>query len=432
MSKNTTAPYSPIGLTLRKLPPHLVLYGNLYMGTVLGICLGLSALIRYPDVVSASVTLNMVHPPVPVMARETGRIQALLVTDKQTVRPEQPLAILENTADYRAVLQLEAKIKKLDGPPDAGISDNKATGTDSSFSQVLDEFSAEALGEIQPSYLACREAFMQKRLHGQLQTYESEKRLLDGQQQEHHRLLEKQKRQLGILTQEYDLVRADHERNRRLYQQKVISAKEWESIQMELLAVKRNMENLSGLISDNRIRQKSLGRNLIAMQSEGIRQTLALEIGSSQKKKELLLAISDWKRKYLLSSPTHGRVSFHHIYAPNQTVQKSDEVFHVLASTRQGLVGRLVMSNQGAGKVRLNQNVVIHLDDYPFEEFGVLRGKVAKISLLPIGNNYVVEVNGIVGDRMPDIRQGMSGQAQIITMERSLLGRMVNLFRGRY
>ena len=81
-------------------------------GTVLifGIILMLffvSWFLKYPDVVSTEIVITTTIPPEKIVAKTTGRIEAILVKDKATVIENTTLAIIENNANYKDVFVLK-------------------------------------------------------------------------------------------------------------------------------------------------------------------------------------------------------------------------------------------------------------------------------------------------------------------------------------
>ncbi len=73
--------------------------------------------IRYPDVVSAPVSIVTERPSVRMVSVAGGKIAALPVEDKQVVAPGDILAVMENPAQWEQVLALEQYLRKL--PPDS-------------------------------------------------------------------------------------------------------------------------------------------------------------------------------------------------------------------------------------------------------------------------------------------------------------------------
>lgn len=80
----------------------------------------------------------------------------------------------------------------------------------------------------------------------------------------------------------------------------------------------------------------------------------------------------------------------------------------------------------GSGKVKMGQRAVIRLTGFPEQEYGGMEGKVASISPVPDEEgNYVVEISLTrMSDSQPPALKVMSGTAEIIIREQSLLKRL--------
>ena len=89
------------------------------------------------------------------------------------------------------------------------------------------------------------------------------------------------------------------------------------------------------------------------------------------------------------------------------------------------------MPTERSGKVKKGQKVNIRFSNYPDKEFGVVRGTVKNISLIPVvdGQNiksYMVDIQLPYGlktsyDKELPFLPEMEGQADIITEDISLL-----------
>ncbi len=87
-----------------------------------------------------------------------------------------------------------------------------------------------------------------------------------------------------------------------------------------------------------------------------------------------------------------------------------------------------------SGKVKTGQTVNIKLSGYPYLEYGMVRGVVKSISLVPSNDSYVIELSlpsgltTLYGKNL-DFTQNMQGTAEIITDDLSLLQKILNPFR---
>jgi multidrug efflux pump subunit AcrA (membrane-fusion protein) len=83
-------------------PSWLLNYGISAVAWVVLILLALSYFIKYPDVVTAKVMLTTENPPIRMLAKTGGRVSHLLVKNNEIVEAGQLLAVMENTANWRA------------------------------------------------------------------------------------------------------------------------------------------------------------------------------------------------------------------------------------------------------------------------------------------------------------------------------------------
>jgi HlyD family secretion protein len=89
----------------------------------------------------------------------------------------------------------------------------------------------------------------------------------------------------------------------------------------------------------------------------------------------------------------------------------------------------------GAGKVQVGQEVYVKLNNYPFMEFGVLKGVIKEISQIPFDNQYNVEVNfpdGFVSTYGISLELSplMHGIAEVIIERKSLYNRIADQMKS--
>jgi hypothetical protein len=95
----------------------------------------------------------------------------------------------------------------------------------------------------------------------------------------------------------------------------------------------------------------------------------------------------------------------------------------------QSPIGKLALPLANSGKVKPDQTVYIRLDNYPYQEYGLLKGVVSTIAPVPRAAHYAMEValpDGLVTSfgRRLEFRQEMQGQAGIVTEDLRLLERI--------
>jgi HlyD family secretion protein len=84
--------------------------------------------------------------------------------------------------------------------------------------------------------------------------------------------------------------------------------------------------------------------------------------------------------------------------------------------------------------VKVGQSVNIKLSGFPYLEYGMVRGVVNSISLVPSGDSYIIDLKLPSGlttlyGKQLDFTQNMQGTAEIITDDLRLLQKIINPFR---
>jgi HlyD family secretion protein len=141
-----------------------------------------------------------------------------------------------------------------------------------------------------------------------------------------------------------------------------------------------------------------------------------------------------WENIYLLISPVSGIVSFTKFWSENQAVNKDEPVLSIVPFDTGDYIGRINLKMHRSGKVKVGQAVNIKLSGYPYLEYGMVKGIVNSISLVPSGDSYVIELNlpsgltTLYGNPL-NFTQNMQGTAEIITDDLGLLQKIINPFR---
>ncbi len=99
--------------------------------------------------------------------------------------------------------------------------------------------------------------------------------------------------------------------------------------------------------------------------------------------------------------------------------------------TPASLTGYVHLSSIQIGKVRVGQLANLKFVNYPYLQFGVVKGVVSSIAVVPTGDSYPLQVNlpgqlvTTLGKRL-DFELELKGTVEIVTAERSLLERVFN------
>ena len=93
---------------LTRVPHWLIRWGSLVVLTILVMLLLISWIVKYPDIVNSDIVITTNVPPQKLIAKISGKIEVILINDKTIISKNTPLAVIENTANYKDVFLLKS------------------------------------------------------------------------------------------------------------------------------------------------------------------------------------------------------------------------------------------------------------------------------------------------------------------------------------
>jgi multidrug resistance efflux pump len=409
---------------LGHVPAWIIRWGILVvLITVILVIIG-SWFFRYPDIKRANVIITTENPPATLIARSNGKIQELFVEDNQQVTAGTRLAIIENAADYKDVFwlnEITSEIRDIIPNFDMLVDLNLSTDY--------------TLGEIQQSYANFLKThkdyqnFIELNYHAQkIAALQSEVSKLEQHLNNLRQIRALHKRELNLIQNQFN-------RDSLLYIQKVIPAADFDKSKSNLLGKQYEYEQTKIDESETEIQIAKLNQGILDLQLTASEERRQQQNAWQESFENLTAQISLWKQKYLLEAPIDGVVSFTAFWSKNQNVREGDRVMTIIPADQGKIVGKINLPIQGAGKVSLGQQVNIKIDNFPYLEYGMIKGVVRNISLVPDNQEYIVEVDlpeGLTTYYKIEIpfKQEMQGTAEILTDERRLLERIVSPIRA--
>jgi len=399
-------------------PPHALIRNGITVicSVILLIVIG-SFFFRYPDVVQGDIIITTENPPVWLVAKSTGKIKELVCSDKQEVKQGDILAVIDNSAstnDVQSVHKLLLMVKV----------------SDSSF-YIPNELLVKSfeMGILQSNFSAFTRAAMNYNNFLTLNLTTQEKTSL--QKQIVHRQIysSELQKQLEMKKRELTLSKSSYERDKILFNQKVISASDMENAEQTYLNKQQDLQQLQTSISLQNVEFSSMKEsvNKLSIQYLQEKHQLFSELKSSQR--ELMAAIENWQQNYLLIASQSGVVTFNTFWKRNQNISAGDKVFAIVSHNPGQLVGKIKVPASGSGKIQIGQKVNIKVTGYPYMEYGLLQATTNNISLVSNNDFYAVEVDFPKGLRSTVNKEmkftgEMSGTAEIITEDRTLIERL--------
>ena len=99
---------------LSKPPSGIIRNGVTLIGIVIILLLAGSWFIKYPDKVTAAIKVSTSQVPASLIAKTSGKITHLFVSNNQVVHKGDILAVIENNAEYSDVILLDSLLLTFD------------------------------------------------------------------------------------------------------------------------------------------------------------------------------------------------------------------------------------------------------------------------------------------------------------------------------
>lgn len=413
---------------LGRTPGWMLQWGSTFIALAFLLIIFLSAYIQYPAIVSAPIILTTEQPPIPVVARTNGKIAELNISEKQTVEEGMTLAVLDNPAHTADVLKLEAFLKKieaLESPEDM---------------LYLSPPKSLKLGQLQNFYAPFILQLNDFTFFLNQKQAIRNIRALKRQIQEIENLNSELITQKSTLQSVHSLDQEKVERYTNLVNQgQLASAEQLEDAKIQALRSKRQLELLDTEVINNKLQIQRIEEKILSFKQSNKNNHSDKWFKILEQVQQINGQIALWKETFLLQAPISGQVTMPIFQNNNQFVKALDEVMYITPTGNNSghIFGKANLPIPRAGKVEINQHVKIRLLDYPYQEYGVVKGKVKDIALVPTTDRngtatYYVEVDLVeglattYGDSTLTFRQGMQGTAQIITQDQSVLGNLFN------
>jgi hypothetical protein len=403
-------------------PPKAIFkWGNTILLVFIFLLLFLSWFIKYPDIIRAEVIITTQIPPEKLVAKSSGRISKIFIENQKEIEENTPIAIIENAANYEMVFLLK------------NITDTLKQNE--TFYFPLEKYDFYGLGTIENAFTNFKNNYINYRQYLDYKPHQIDKssQIIESNQQYNRISILQQ--QISIATKELQLKKKELGRFEILFKKGIISAQEWESKQFDYLQQEKNQQILKTQLSQLKSSLNDLNRNKQNTNINELKDNVVLLQNTIQAYNQLKKEISDWDLNFVLRSSIKGKVSYFQVWSENQVVSVGEEIFSIIPASSSNCIAKLRVAALNSGKIKNNQDVVIHLANYPDKEFGILKGKLSAISLIPTKDGVLLLdaklTNGLQTSYKKQInfQQEMTGTADIITEDLRLLERLLYQFR---
>ena len=408
---------------LGKAPNSIIRWGISIIFLLVLLVFAISCFVKYPDTLKAEITLYSENMPATLVAKSSGKISRIFVKANQEVPQNCPLLLLENTANYDDILLLQVIIDSLK----PFINQDKTE----EIPELQLSGQSLILGEVQSYYAGFRKSLADYQRFQSLALLmcklEAQKKQLAMTKLYYNRLYT----QRNLMESDLALSAKEFRRDSALFQNKVIPAAEFEKKESQYLQKKYAFEGSKTTLASTQIQMAQLEQQIVDIELQNEEQKQQLSTAIKQSFEALCNQLNAWQQSYLLTTPVAGKVVFNKYWSVNQQVAASDKVITIVPQGKSRIFGRLQLPLEGAGKVKTNQKVLIRLNDYPYMEYGMVEAIVENISSVSEDKSWTLEVklpNKLSTNykKELDYKNGMTGQAEIITEDIHLIERFFN------
>lgn len=383
---------------------------------------------KYPETVSCPLTLTTLYPPQELYARNTGKIALLARQEQDSVTPGCLIAILQNAACYEDTRILEQSLKQLE----------RSTNLDSVVLHLQLQENL-TLGELQAGYLQlCKvwNNFRNYKLQGYLPLKISlQTRQIQKARAAFKELTYRQKLQ----NEDFALEQKRYLRDSAFYYRfpDAVSMVDFEKQIQSYLQKKSSYLTFCSTVNEAENNILKQEEQLIDLKIQYEQELHSYRQDIQEAYKLLWTNYLQWQEKYLLISNIEGILTFTGHWSENQTINAGELLATVIPSKATQIIGRASIDMQGIGKVKAGQTVNIKLNGFPYMEFGMLKGTVKHISLVPDKDKgYIAEIylnDGMLSTYQKQLHfiQRIEGTAEIITADRRLLSRLIEPLKSK-
>lgn len=392
---------------------------SLIFGIIILLLAG-SYFFRYPDVITADIVVLSENPPAYLAARTTARIDSMLVSDQQMVSDNQIIAILENTARFEDAMKLKDMLVSLEP-----------------FMLSFDTLIAVQpgvdlrLGDIQPDYSSFVRLYNDYFAFLRLKLHPKKIKALKQQIAMNRIYYDRLWAQKQDMEADFRIASSQYKRDSLLLRKGVLSDLDLEKTKATLIQKKYNLNGSRTKLAETQSAIIKLEQEVVDAEMEFADQKKKAQNSMIEAMNILKSRFAYWEQTFIIKSSIVGKVSFNNFWSKNQQVKKDEIVFSVIPEKQSQIIGRISLPVRGAGKVNAGQRVNVRFENFPYMEYGFVKGTVKNISLIPTNEYYLVEVE------MPQdmktnydiplkFSQEMKGSAEIITEDLRLIQRFFN------
>lgn len=404
---------------LGRVPHWILRWGITVVACIVIILLLGSIVFKYPEVVTSRIILTGSIPPATIVAKTSGKLNELYITDNQKVKAGEYLGVIENSANTKDIFALKAYLESI------GL-----------YSDTIITLPPKQLklGSLQSSYSSFYLTLFEYSEYNRLKYLATKGHILKEHIKQYETQRENLVKQKNIVADQVQIVKQQFQRDSTFNNKGIVPNDEYGSVQSQYFQSALSFENICSSIDNVEIQIEQMKDALYDINYQDIEKENTLITQLVIYLNQLQADVKQWELNYALIAPIDGEVTFTKYWTINQNIKSGDEILNIIPSEDVNLMGKASLPVAGSGRVEIGQKVNIRFDNFPDNEFGIIKGMVRNISLVPVTTNQVTEYTVEI-DLLNDLTTtynkklpylpNMTGTADIITKDVSVLERLI-------
>jgi hypothetical protein len=408
-----------------RMPTKWARYISFITGTFICLVVVAGFIIRYPDTVDGQISVTASIAPVRLIANTSGRLH-LLKPNKSILRTGDVIAYIESGANYEDILLLDSLLKQY-----------------TLNSDTIEIPFSLTLGDLAPTYNSFVKAYTEYSRITNSDIYTTMREILQHQIETDKSVVANMELELILKEQILSNSAIQLEKDKVLLSMKAITEDEYEEkLNYQLLKEEERVSLESSRLSKrSEINKNRLEIQRIVLEEREMMEKTLYELMSAVN--SLTNMIYLWKEKYLQYATFDGELEYLSFWRENSFVSSGQELFSIIPEEND-VVGEVIIPSIGAGKVEIGQTVNVKINKFPYDEYGLLKGRVEALSRISnkietsegVGEVYQVIISfpdGFISNYGISLSLDFEskGTAEIITKPKRLIERLFDNLKAK-
>ncbi len=383
--------------------------------------ISMAILIKRPNTVDGRITMVSNCRPYEMFAPQSGRL-ILLRLPGDTIEVDEDMAYIHKSIDYNSITPIYEAVKTRD------LNRVYSCLCDTSITNGVGEL-AEECGNLRLAIYQWLNFDRVNQLQGKVNLMMAKDSAFCSQYQIETEILNYEsvaECQTNLTCHEDSVLFSEgHISKTQLIQ----SEREALSQRHKVETIKSSMLSLGHEMFQNRLELDNLVEEL-SIKKDVLRQDIEAKLSN------LLSAIEIWRSQYVISAPQSGCFELFPNVTDGQMIMSGVHVIRSMTLESGNLKGDMLFDLKESGDLRGGEPVKITLDSYPSNQYGYLMGVVERYSSVYSEQSSMSSLRSacvsVDLSNQPywwtelNYVHGMTGKAEIIVEDKSLLERMLN------